>query len=184
MSNVTLQTLKAQKQNIYIYQSLIQMVECNEWFGVIQKHCRGFTFLSLFSAFGTLVSPQDPPGHQPEDGMTVIKRARDKSIPRLDENRTAPPGKRLWHNELSRVRNLTVKDIIKASWWLQSTSFFSICLVNYGCTEEEAQSWWSATNEFQLRSVNRFGRLQWGKQQQEGFGVFFFESFYGNFMQE
>lgn len=62
---------------------------------------------------------------------------------------------------------------------------FSICWINYGCDEEETQSWWSTTNnEFQLKSVNRFGRLQRGKQQPEGFWVLFFKSFNVNFMQK
>lgn len=63
----------------------------------------------------TLVSPQVPPGHQHEDGVMEIKRERDKSIPRPAENRIAPPGKGLWNNELSRVRNSTVKEMIKAT---------------------------------------------------------------------
>lgn len=73
-----------------------------------------------FSVSVTLVSPQVPP----EDGMMELKWERDKSIPQPDENGIAHPGKRLWHNELSRVRNSTVKEMIKATLWLQSASIF------------------------------------------------------------
>lgn len=167
MSNVTLGNFKSTMENIY--QSFIQLVEFNSWFGMIQMYCRTFIFpfvvfsfqyqkkkktkqintwshdhharviqvrswgdltgsdqnsklakvkCRAFRALVTLVLPQVPPGHQHEDGMVEIKRERDKSISRPDDNCIAPPGKRLWKNELSRVRNSTVKEMIKAKLWL------------------------------------------------------------------
>lgn len=110
-----------------------------------------------------------------------IKQERDKSIPRPA---SLPLEKDCGITSYQEFEIQQWRKWLKQHYY-SNPPLFSICWLNYGCDEEEAQSWWSTkNNEFQLKSVNRFGKLQRSKRQPEAFRVFFFKSLNVNLTQK
>lgn len=77
--------------------------------------------------------------------MMEIKWERDNSITSTDESASLPLEKDFRIESYQELESRQLRKWLKQHYDL-SSHLFSICWVNYGCSKEEVQSWWSTSS--------------------------------------